>query len=132
MDGKNPYDDGVFPDQPAQAPASNPYDVLPTPLGPDTSVIVKASTSRTVRSIGRADGDDALTGIPDTITMVQRGLSSGFNKGLDYLTGEKPRRNENRQYPTLRRSFARLSASLSYRRMPASVAHCLKGQVPRC
>lgn len=33
---------------------------------------------------------DAVFGIPDSITAIQHGLQSGFNRGMDYLTGEKP------------------------------------------
>jgi hypothetical protein len=93
MDNKNPYDEGIFPDQsaPSVAPAVNPYDVLPTPLGPDTSAITKAADQpySTFNTVGRM-ATDALFGIPDTITGIQRGMKYGFNRGLDYLTGETP------------------------------------------
>ena len=93
MADRNPYDEGVFPDHLTQptAPVSNPYDVLPAPIGPDTSAVTTAADKpySAFNTVGRM-ATDALLGIPDTITAAQRGLSYGLNRGLDYLTGETP------------------------------------------
>jgi hypothetical protein len=93
MGSNNPYDDGIFPDQQVQpsAPISNPYEALPDPLGSDSSTIVKSADKpySTFNTVGRM-ATDALLGIPDTITMLQHGAKAGFNRGLDYLTGETP------------------------------------------
>ena len=47
MASNNPYDEGIFPDQPAAPaptpPVSNPYDVLPTPIGPEASAVTRAA-----------------------------------------------------------------------------------------
>jgi hypothetical protein len=90
---RNPYDDGIFPDTPAPQSAAevNPYDILSAPIGPDTSAMVRPGDKpySTFNTVGRM-ATDALLGIPDTITMLQHGAKAGFNRGLDYLTGETP------------------------------------------
>jgi hypothetical protein len=82
----NPYDEGVY-DQPVQPPVSgpNPYDVLPTPIGPDTSVVTKAADApySTFNTVGRM-ATDALFGLPDTANMAARGL----NYGIDWALGK--------------------------------------------
>jgi hypothetical protein len=88
MASSNPYDEGIYPaDQPVQAPVSgpNPYDVLPDPLGPDTSVVTKAAEKpySVFNTAGRM-ATDALFGLPDSANMAARGL----NYGIDWALGK--------------------------------------------
>ena len=90
---RNPYEDGIFTDPaaPQAAPSVNPYDLLPTPIGPDASAVVKPGDKPygTFNTVGRM-ATDALLGIPDTITMASRGLNYGVDRAIQAVTGQEP------------------------------------------
>jgi hypothetical protein len=93
MASSNPYEDGDYSAPPPRserpsAPSVNPYDALPDPIGPDTSMVVKAAEKpySAFNTVGRM-ATDALVGLPDTVNMLGRGLNYGIDYGVKKLTG---------------------------------------------